>query len=408
MSRISLRHHLISTAIVSAVLLCASADVLAQTAQERAQERRDRQAQKSESKDKGDKQAAVMFPDATRKAPDVKASSKLAPKLQKMVDAYNDDKAAEGRAIADEIIANPSANAYEHAFAAQIGAQLAYGADDTTAAKAYLQKALEFDGLDNNGHYQSMLMLAQLQLQDDQYKEALATIDRFLSETKSTKPEYLVLKGNALYRLERYPEAAAVLEQAIAATPDPKPDWQQLLMGAYAEMGQPEKATKLAEAVAAKTPNDKKAQLNLAAVYMQADQNDKAIAVLEKLRAAGQLTEDRDYRNLYALYLNSDGKEKQAIAVIDEGLAKGILKPDYQAYVALAQANYYSDQPGPAIEAYKKAAPIAPDGETYLNLAKLLWGENRIGEAKQAAKQALDKGLKKPEEARKILALKGG
>jgi len=59
----------------------------------------------------------------------------------------------------------------------------------------------------------------------------------------------------------------------------------------------------------------------------------------------------------------------------------------------------------PAIDAYRKAAPLAADGETYLNLARLLWQEDRIPEAKEAAKQAMAKGLKKPEEAKKILAL---
>lgn len=75
--------------------------------------------------------------------------------------------------------------------------------------------------------------------------------------------------------------------------------------------------------------------------------------------------------------------------------------------MALAQAYYYSDQIGPAVDAYKKAAPLAPDGETYLNLARVLWQEDRIPEAKEAAKQAIAKGVKKPEDANKILALKG-
>ena len=111
-----------------------------------------------------------------------------------------------------------------------------------------------------------------------------------------------------------------------------------------------------------------------------------------------------DYRNLFALYLNAEGKEKEAVAVINEGLQKNILKPDHQTYVALAQANYFSGQVEPAIEAYQKAAPLAPDGETYLNLAKILANEGRAAASKQAAQQALDKGIKNPEDARKLLA----
>ncbi|HEU0306677.1 MAG TPA: tetratricopeptide repeat protein [Lysobacter sp.] len=395
----SRRQTVLATAVAAVLAFGAVSQVHAQ-ASRRAAERREREASGTK-----EQKADDSYPNATRKAPAGKASAKASPKLQKMVKLYDDDKAAEARALADEIMGNAAFNAYDHAFAAQIAAQIAYESDDTNGAIAYLDKALAFDGLDNNGHYNAMLMKAQLQLQEDKYTEGLATIDRFLNETKSQNPEHLVVKGNALYRLEKYPEAAALLKQAVDASPEPRADWQQLLMAAYAESGQGDQAIAMAEKVAAKSPNDKRAQLNLVAVYLQADKYDKAVTVLEKLRAAGQLTEDRDYRQLYATYLNIEGKERQAAAVIQEGLDKGILKPDHQSYLALAQSYYFSEQPAPAIEAYKKAAPLDDDGETYLNLARLLWQENRIPEAKDAAKQAVAKGLKKPDDAKKILAL---
>jgi predicted negative regulator of RcsB-dependent stress response len=365
----------------------------------------DAQGRSSQKREQANKQPAEQYPEASRKAPHAKASAKMSPKLRKMVERYDEDKHDEARALADEIIASDKANAYDRAFAAQVGAQATYDADDTSAAMRYLNQAIEANGLDNNGHYNAMMMLAQLQLQEDQYDEALATLDRFLAETKSQKPDHLVLKGNALYRLDRFPEAAAVLKQAIDASPEPRSEWLQLLMGAYIENNQTAEAAQIAETVASKSPNDKRAQMNLAAVYLQSDMFDEAAAVLERLRGAGQLTEDRDYRQLYSTYLNMDGREKDAIAVINDGLEKGMLKPDYQTYLALAQSYYFSDQPNPSIDAYKKAAPLAPDGETYLNLARVLWQEDRIAEAKEAARQAIAKGVKKPDDAKKIIAL---
>lgn len=391
---------LLAAAIAGVLAFGAVSQVHAQSAQER----RTSRSQRTEAKQQATK-VVEQYPDAARAAPETRASAKVTPKLKKMMDLYDADKGGEARAIADEIIANAAANAYDHAFAAQIGAQLAYDADDTAAAMVYLNQVLTFNGLDNNGHFGALLMLGQLQMQEDDYAGALATIDRFLTETKTSKPEHLVLKGNALYRLDRFPEAAAVLKQAIEASPEPKADWMQLLMASYAEAGNTAEATKLAEQVAARNPDDKRAQMNLAVVYLQSDMYDRAAATLEKMRAAGQLTEDKDYRQLYSAYLNLDGKEKQAAGVINDGIAKGILKPDFQTYLALAQAYYFSDQVGPSIDAYKKAAPLAPDGETYLNLARALWSEDRIAEAKEAAKQAIAKGVKKPDDAKKILAL---
>lgn len=395
---------LLAAAIGAVLVFGAVSQATAQTASERSAQRR--AARESNKTAAAPAKVENQYPNATRTAPDAKASSKGGAKLQKMMDAFDKEKAADARAQADAIIADTSLNAYERSFAAQIGFQVAYDADDNKAAMEYVKKAIEINGLDNNSHFDRMFVLAQLQLQEEQYAESLATIDRFLNESKSTKPEHLIIKGNVLYRLERYPEAATIIKQAIAASPDPKPEWQNLLMATYVEGNQGAEAAKVAEQIAAKNPNDKRAQMNVAAVYSQADMLDKAAAVLEKMRAAGQFTEDKDYRQLYATYLNLDGKEKQAASVITEGLDKGILKPDYQAYVALAQSYYFSEQSAKSIDAYKKAAPLAPDGETYLNLARVLWSEDRIAEAKEAAKQAIAKGVKKPDDAKKILALK--
>jgi len=399
-SSVSLNRSLVAIAMGAVLALGAVSQASAQSAAERRAQRDAERASKG-----GQKKAEPTYPQATRQEPEAKASAKASGKLQKLLKLYEDDKGAEARAIADELIADEKSNAYDKSFAAQMGAQIAYEADDNAAALAYLKQVQAFNGLDNNGHFGAMLMQAQLLLQDEKYAESLAVMDRFLAESKSQKPEHLVIKGNALYRMERYPEAATVLKQAIDASPEPKNDWLQVLMATYFESERYAEATALAEKIAAKSPNDKRAQLNLAAAYQNADQMEKAIGVLEKLRAAGQLSDEREYRQLYAAYLNTDGKEKQAIAVINEGLQKGVLKGDFQTYLALAQSYYFTDQPGPAIDAYRKAAPLAPNGEAYLNLARLLWQEDRVPEAKEAARQAQAKGVKNPADIKKILAL---
>jgi len=260
-------------------------------------------AQSSRSSERGNRggkqaKAEVLFPNATREEPKEKASSKMSSKLQKLIDNYNDQKFPETLQVAGEILGNSASNNYDKSLAAQLASQAAYQTDDTAGAIRYLKQALELNGLDNNGHFQAMLMLGQLQLQEDQTAEGLVTLDKYFAESKSTKPEELIAKGQALYQLERYQEAIPVLQQAIAASPEPKDNWNQLLMAALSEAGQTGEALKTAEALAAKNPNDKKAQLNLANMYMQADQMPMAAAVMDKLRSSGQLTEEREYKQL--------------------------------------------------------------------------------------------------------------
>ncbi len=365
------------------------------------------------------KKEEVLYPDATRQEPEAKGSPKVQTKLNKLIEAYNkaleqedEAKATAGyttaRTLADEIIANGSANAYDKALAAQIASQAALNTDDEAAAEGYLKQAVDANALGNNQHFQLMLQLAQLQLQKDDYTNGFATLDKYLAESKSKRPADFAFKGQYLYQADRFAECIPPLKQAIETSTNPEDkvdNWTQILMVCYQEAGQLAEAVKVAEQLAAKSPNDKRAQMNLASIYLNSEQEAKAAAVLEKLRAAGLMTEEKDYRQLYLTYANMDGKEKDVIAVVNEGLQKGIVKPDYQTYLALAQAYYYSEQIPQAIEAWQKAAPLSKDGETYLNLARVLWQEGRIPEAKVAARAALDKGLKKPDDAKKILAL---
>lgn len=365
------------------------------------------------------KKEEVLFPDTTRQEPEAKGSPKVLTKLNKLIEAYNkaldqedEAKATAGyttaRTLADEIIANGSANAYDKALAAQIASQAALNTDDEAAAEGYLKEAIDANALGNNQHFQLMLQLAQLQLQKDDYTNGFATLDKYLAESKSKRPADFAFKGQYLYQADRFAECIPPLKQAIETSTNPEDkvdNWTQILMVCYQEAGQLAEAVKVAEQLAAKTPNDKRAQMNLASIYLNAEQEAKAAAVLEKLRAAGLMTEEKDYRQLYLTYANMEGKEKDVIAVVNEGLQKGVVKPDYQTYLALAQAYYYSEQIPQAIEAWQKAAPLSKDGETYLNLARVLWQEGRIPEAKVAARAALDKGLKKPDDAKKIIAL---
>lgn len=391
------KHALLSLAVLGLLAGTVAVDASAQQTRERAERKRG-----------GDTKQEVLFPDATRQVPVAKNSRKMASRAGKLIKAYNDQDWAAARTQADEIIASPDANDYDKALAAQIASQAAYSTDDSAAAKAYLKQVLDLDALDNNGHYQAMYMLAQLQLQDEQYAEGLATLDRYLAETRSSKPEDLALKGQALYQAERYAEAIEPLKQAIATSPEPKAQWSRVLMATYEANNQPAEALRLAEDMAAKAPNDKTAQMNLAVVYSQNDQPEKAAAILDKLRASGQLTDEKEYRQLYATYSNMDKHEKQTIEVINDGLAKNILKPNLEVYQILAQAYYYSEPPqiAQAIEAWKKAAPLDPTGETYLNLARVQLQEGHTDEARKAAQAALDKGVKKPQDAKTIIGVK--
>ena len=397
MSASTSHRHLLVAAIAGVLAVGTAADAFAQArgSAERRSARQERAAEKTE--------VVKEYPAATRKEPELRASPRIGPQINKVSEAQQAGDLAAAEAAAKAILDNDKANAYERAITLRLLADLLIN-DDNARAADLLRQALELDGLANNEHYGTMLALSQVQLVEEDYTGALATLDRLVSETRTDKADVQVMRGNALYRLERYDEAIAALEPVVKGNAEARPEWTQLLMASYADAGRAGEAATLAEQAASQAPGDKRAQLNLANVYVQADDHAKAIEVYERLRQAGQLDQDRDYSNLAALYLNTENGEPKAVAVLTEGLDKGILKGDYRTYASLAQAYYFSEQYDKAIEFYGKAAPLDDDGSTYLNLAKALSNEGRDAESKSAAQKALDKGLSNPDEARKLLA----
>lgn len=400
MNKPSSRNHLL-VAAVAALLMAQVGAAAAQSPLERKRQER-AEARQERAANAGD-EAAQRYPEATRESPRLKTTGRTSAKLQEMIDLHAEGKAAEATAIADAILADADTNNYEKALAAQTAAQIAYEGGDMPRALSLFEQVVALDALDNDNHYAMMLNLAQLQQQQKRYDDALATYDRFFAETGSADPEAKMMKGQVLFLMDRHPEAAALMQEAIDASEAPKPEWKALLMQVHANSGNAGEAVRMAEQVAAAKPDDRRAQLNLAAVYQQAGMQDKALAVLEKLRSGGQLSEAIEYQQLYTSYINMEGKEAEAIAVINEGIAKGILSEDFNTSVALAQAYYFSGQIEPAVAAYRKAAPLDKDGSTYLNLAKVLLNEGRDAEAAAAARSSLEKGVPDPSDANSII-----
>ena len=326
-----------------------------------------------ESKDKAENTAAAQYPQATREEPEASASRRGLKALQELVETYNAGDTAKTTAAALAIATDADSNAYEKAFSYQIAATAVSGAGDEAKGAEYFAKAIEANGLGNNDHYTAMLNLAVVQYGAGEFPQALATIDRFLAETKSQKPEALNLRGGALMGMERYADAAAVYAAQVAASPE-----------------------------------DKVARMNAVAAYQQAGQDDKAVALLADAQAKGQLADANEYRALYVSYLNSE-RDKDALKVIDEGLAKGILKegPELaRAFMIIGQNAYYVEDEATALAMYTRAAPMADNGEAALNLAKLHSEAGNKAKAKAAAELALSKGVKDTAQAKRLAGAK--
>lgn len=341
----------------------------AQAASEMARKR------KEEAKAKAAEEPA-RYPLATRVPPTAKNNAKDVATAKDVRADYDGQKYADVIAKT-EAYAAASNNAYIKSFLYQLAANASIDTNDMEKGIGYYQKALETNGLDNNGHYQIMYNLSVMQAREDKNAEALATLERFLAETKSEGEEAIGFKVDLLQRLDRVPEAVALYEKLVA-----------------------------------QKPNDRATLLNAINLYQRIGDEKRVASLLESIRKQNLLT-DKDgqaYRMLYVGYIDGN-KLKDAISMIDEGIAKGAIKPNQTLandYAVIAQKAYLEQEDTTlAIDMYKRSAAISGNGEAALNLAKVLRNEGRMAEAKEAARQALAKGVKKPEDANKIINAPG-
>ena len=359
------------------------------------------------SKDKKE----ALYPNATRKEPKLDlTSSREQKKLNEGLEAVNAGDSAKAMEVLQPI-AQEADSKYARALALQGIANLKYTEGDLKGAIASMKQSLDIGVMPNDTYFQLEYELAQFYLADEQYQQAVDTLTKWRAEGKRETADSYALEGNAYYRLEKYPEAIAAIKKAQALTDKPQESWNQILMASYAESGQSDQAAQLAQQQLAANPNDATALNNAVAVLMQAQKYPQAIELMEKARAAGSFKEEKNYVNLAKLYLitgqdSDDPKPNAAKAegVLEDGMAKGVVPSNYDNNKLLGDAAYIAGHDSKAIASYKKAMPMAKDGEAAIRAGQLLVTQHKYSEARTLIKQGIDKGVKRKGAAYMLLA----
>lgn len=357
--------------------------------------------------------AAPLYPNATRQEPKLDLTDKKEQEaLNKGLDAAQANNKDQATQLLQPLV-DSSKSKYVQAMALQGLARVHAMNNDLPGGIDLLKRSLDNGVMPNDAYFQLEYELATFYLLNQQYQQAIDQVEKWRAEGKKETPESYALEGEAYYRMQKYPESIAAIKKAQSMTDKPDPRWNQLLMLAYNDSGQKDKAAEIAKQQVAAAPTDATSFHNALSLDIQMQKYDDALKLMEDGKAKGLLTTESDYVTLAKLYMNKAQDQatqdpgpdsEKAVQVLDEGMTKGIVKPSAQNYELMGDANMIGGNAEAAAAQYKKAVPLATDGEPAYKAGVALVTQNDYSAAKPLLQQAISKGVKHKGKAYMALA----
>ncbi len=279
---------------------------------------------------------------------------------------------------------------YERSRVEQILATIDHSQDKYASARTHLLAAITAGGLNDEEISQTKYQIAQLFLAEEKWKEGAAALeDWFATATKPNSAAYYLL-AVAYYQQELFDRAIAPAQKAVDLAEKPQESWIQLVLALHLQKEHWKESVPLLKRLISMAPDKKTYWQQLSSVYGQLGQYSEALAIMQLAYGAGLLVSDSDVKRLADLLLFNDIPYRCA-QVLEEGMAKNILKPDSKLYEKQANCWIAAREFKKSVAPLSRAAETSGNGDLYVRL-----GEVQVQRSDwDGAAAALGKGLQK-------------
>lgn len=312
--------------------------------------------------------------------------------IQELVDEKQYDQAIkEANGLLGDI-----KNDYEEAMVLQRIAYIYIYKEDYPSTIKYLEKALAKNAFSKQEEQATTIALAQTYLTQDNYKKVISLLDSYLKSNKELPPDAYILGAIAYTSLNQYREALPYAKKAIELSAKPNKDWHQLLLSIYYELNQYPNAAALLETMITYWPDEGEFWRNLASVYLELQDDDKALATLSLAYDQGMLVKEPYLLNLARLYILSETPYKAGL-VISKGIDDKYIEANVKNLELLGTAWTQAREYEKAAEALGQAGAKSDNGDLYLRQARLYASMHKWDDVVTAVDNAMEKGdLKDP------------
>jgi len=240
----------------------------------------------------------------------------------------------------------------------------------------------------------SLYTLAQLYFITEEYKKAVATIEKWFKTTDKPSENAYMLLGQGYYQLEDYKKSLEPLKDAYkmvkARGDQPKENLLLLMRVDYYNMGDYKNMVNVLKELVVLYP---KAEywLTMAGAYSELKQLDKQMSIFEMLYEKGDLPKGNQRLNLANLYLLHEVPYKAA-KILDQGVKDGTIEKNVRNLRLLSQAWLQAQESEEALVPLKEAANLSKEGDLDIRLAQAYINLDRYKEAIDSLNTGLGKG----------------
>ena len=311
-------------------------------------------------------------------------------KVAKAFEAYSADDIDGALLILSEINAKKG---YDKAYVDRfIGVMYAQKGDEKKSIQ-FLKLAIEPDILNEADHAESLKLVADLQMQTKEYKEALEHYQAWMDFTGKEDANTYVKMSQAYYESKRLDKVVEAADKAIKLFADkPNQNPYILKITSFYERKMYKEAIDVLETVILIFPEKQQWWTQLGMFYLLVEDYKKAVQTLDLAYKQGFLEKESQIKTLANLY-SQNRMPYKAAALLEKHIASGLVKRDDRNLSTLANAWHAAQHIGDAAKYYGELAKMTNDAKYFRKQGMLLKQDEQYSSAIKALDKALSLGI---------------
>ncbi len=315
-------------------------------------------------------------------------------KVQKAFEAYSEDRIDEALEI---LLAIDASKEYDRAYVDRFIANMyaTKGGEHSKTALKYLTKATEKVVLNEKEHSDSIKLLADLQMQEKMYKEALKNYADWMKFTGKEDAGTYTKMAQAYYELKQLDKMIDPANKAIALYEKAgKPNQNPFILKltSYYERKLYPQSVKVLEDVVVLFPEKKQWWTQLGMFYTLVEDYKNALYTLELAYKQGFIEKESEIKMLANLYSQADVPYKSA-KLLEKYIDSGVVKRTDQNMYMMANAFHAAQEVKTAAKYFGETAKLSNDAKHYRRQGMLLQQSEQYNAATVALQKAIDLGI---------------